>query len=912
MGPSRHGSWFVCLLAALTSCGSGSGGSASQGQSQPLVQTKATFPYGDVLCAGLSPDHRLAFVSEGASLAVLDVSSSALSDAVCLKTRLPLDVSCFAILPVDERVFLAAGKLGLYALTTCAHLGDTCSAGCPAYPLEAIDAVPGKVCIALAIAHGSAAGDLLLALYSAKDDSELRVYDLADPHLVRAIVPVQGGPATQAFALAVDPTDPNHAYAALGRGGLVRISLQDLAHVAVDQGPIFAQPDQVWYGDPASARDLSIAGGFLYAAIDKGGLAEIDLAAPWSGDMPYDYQTLGCGPNTAAFAYRVSTVTDDTGRILIGVGTHEGSGQDMDGGPFSLVGAWSFDLVVGNVPDAPPGSPIGCDPRLFLFTRTPGGSGGGAACSAPTPCLVATLDGFPTEWRSLALRRQGSHYQACECRRQEFRVMDLGTNPFSASDVAYVEVGVSMSIGLGTINGAVSSLNPDVLFLGNDPLGTLFAGVPRVDAGETTIDVVPNTNGLCASPVPGTVYCDTRSAVVGTPNPYLGGLFCSAHWIDTADSAREWIVGGIVGVWDQCVPPCAYSDQWCESIWKSPAVVPPRPGWTVVSVHPNITNGSAWQFQWWQLLSPANDDGNAGRNYIGSAIDARPGSTLLHLTRACIREGYIVCDGADLATVADGLCTSANGRGQEIAAHWMHLMPTHFEFAPGSKGCDEAVNFALTMSCHVFPVTVGGVQRWVAAIAAGYPCNPCAEAAWTPYYQRAMVVLYDVTDVDEQTPPTLLRLAFGPEGTQGNAMAVRTATIAGRTYALVADLGGRLLVFDVSGDVLFPAPANPSQPSTALGTLSSWTCPLSAFDGYREDAIDVEVELPHAYLATGRRGVTVLDVGTNILQPHEIGASPILTPGLAEGVVLRKVDGQSTLIVGDARAGLRLLGHSTH
>jgi hypothetical protein len=913
MGLSRQGSWIVFCVALLTACGSGSGGSTPSVQGTPLVQTRATFPYGDLLCAGLSPDHRLAFVSEGASLALLDVSSTAPSDAVCLKTRLPIDVSCFAIVPVDQRVFLAAGKLGLFALTTCPNLGDSCSAGCASYPLDAIDAVPDKICIALAVAHATASGDLLLALYSAKDDSELRVYDLADPHVVRAIVPVQGGAASQAFALAVDPLDPNRAYAAMGRGGLVRIALQDLAHVAVEQGPIFAEADQVWYGDPASARDLSIAGGFMYAAIDKGGLAEVDLSTPWSASMAYDYQTLGCGTNTAAFAYRVATVTDDTGRILIAVGTHESAGQNMDGGPFSLLGAWSFDLVSGNVPDLPPGSPNGCDPRLYLFQRTRGGSGGGTSCSSPTPCPVAMLDDFPNEWRSLSLRRQGSHYQVCECHRQVFRIMDLGTDPFSAADITYTEVGASKSIGLGTINGAVSSLNPNVLFLGNDPLGTVFAGVPQIGAGDSTIDVVAHTNGLCASPPQSAVYCDTRAAEDSMPNPYLGGLYCSAHWIDTADPTREWVVSGIEGVWDQCAAPCAYSDQYCSSIWKSPVVVDrPRPGWTVVSVHPNVTDGSAWQFQWWQLPSPAADDGNAGRNYIGSAIDARPGSTLLHLTRSCIRNGYVVCDGADVAAAAEQLCTTANGRGQEVASPWMHVLPTHLEFAQGGSGCDGAENFALTLSCHVFPVAVGDTQRWVAALAAGHPANPCADASWTPYYQRAMLVLYDVTTVDAQTPPTLLRVAFGPAGTQGNALAVRTATIAGRTYAFVADIGGRLLVFDVSGDVLFPPPANPALPSTGLATLSTWTSPVSAFDGFREDVIDVEVDLPYAYLATGRRGVTVVDVGTNILQPHEIAGSPIPTPGLAEGVVLRKVDGESTLVVGDARAGLRLLGAAAH
>jgi hypothetical protein len=115
-----------------------------------------------------------------------------------------------------------------------------------------------------------------------------------------------------------------------------------------------------------------------------------------------------------------------------------------------------------------------------------------------------------------------------------------------------------------------------------------------------------------------------------------------------------------------------------------------------------------------------------------------------------------------------------------------------------------------------------------------------------------------------------------------------------------------MLVFDVSGDVLYPPPSNPNQPATGLLPTGVWTCPLNAFDGFRDNVLDVAVDLPLVYLATGRRGVTVLEVASDPHQPHEIEASPILTPGLALGLILRKSGASTTLVVGDSRAGLRL------
>lgn len=857
----------------------------------------------------LSPDEKLAFVGEGASLALIDIGSTQAGQSFCLKTRLPVDVACFALLPVANSVFLCGGKLGLSELVTCPGLTGSCAAECSSYPLMPIDRVEGKLCIAAAAVHGHAAGELLLALYSAKDQSELRVYDLSPPHALRGVTAVQGGSPSQGFALAADPLDPHRVYAAVGSGGLLRLDIASLDHIVVEQGPIFDQPDQVTYGQPGRALDLALAGGFLYAAIDRGGLVEIDLTEPWSADMSYEHQVLGCGPNSAAYAYRVAALADETGRVLVAVGTQHGPAQEVDGGPFSLVGSWDFELGLGNVPIPQPGDPLGCDAALFVLARLPTAPGGAGtdACAPGVLCPVAHLTASAAPWRSLALRRQGANFQTAECRRNGFRLMDLGPNPFSRDALTYGTVGSRTSTGIAPVGGVASAIDPRVLYLSNDAAGSEFAGMVSIGAEDTLIGIVPNTSALCATPGVKAEYCDAQEAALDVPQPFKNGLFCTAQWIDPTDPTREWFVAGETAVYEQCTPPCDYSDQWCQSLWRTPQTfMPPRPGWKVVSFRPGVQDGALWDLRWWQIPSPADLHLNSGRNYLGSVADPRPESPLLHLTRSGLGAGYLVCDRDELMSRATGACSTNNGRGQELGLHFLHVLPTHLEFPEIGDGCSSSEASALTTSCSVFSVNDSGTTRWVAALSAGYPTNPCASAEWQPFFQRAMVVFYDVTTVDANHPPTLLRLAFGPEGTHGNAFALRTQEIAGRTYAFVADVAGRMLVFDVSADVLYPPPANPSLPASGLLPTGVWMTPVNPFDGFRDNVLDVVVDLPHVYLATGRRGVTVLEVASDPQHPREIEASPILTPGQALGLILRKSGASTTILVGDSRAGLRL------
>jgi hypothetical protein len=897
------------LSAVLTACG-GSGGSdgtppSNSATASALTKPKASYPYGDPLCMALSPDRKLAFVGEGASLALLSLGSG--PSPVCLKTQLAVDVACFSLASAANRVFLCGGKLGLFELSTCPGLTDSCAAQCSEYPVSAIDRVDEKLCIAAVPVEGHAAGGLVLALYSAKNASEVRVYDLAAPHALRAIVPVQGGASSQAFALAADPSDPNRAYAALGSGGIARIDIGDLAHVVVEPGPVFDHPDELLFGQPARALDLSIAGGFLYAAIEKGGLAAIDLSASWSSSMSVLRQPLACGPNSVAFGYRVAALADETGRVLVAVGTHGGPSQEIDGGPYSLLGSWDFELGLGNAPEPQPSDPVGCSPALFFFEYATSSAGSGT-CAAGTLCAISTVTDVPNPWRSLALRRDGSTFQCCECRRDSFRLVDLGPNPFTASQFTYTLLGFQTSTGLAPIGGVASDVNSGLLYLSNDPAGSHFAGMADITGGDGALGIVPNTSDLCTQPGGSPMYCDTQDPAMDAPVPFKNGIFSTAHWVDPTDSAREWFIGGETSMYEQCAPPCSYSDHWCDSIWRSPqSFDKPQPGWKILSFLPGAGDGALWQMRWWQLPSPPDTQLNPGRNYIGSLADPRPDSPLLHLTRSGIGTGYLLCDRNELMATAANTCEQANGRGQKLDVHFLHVLPTHPELAQLGGSCAPSDAAAMTTACHVFSVVASGDTRWIAALSCGFPVNACA-GAWQPYYQRAMVVFYDVTTVHADTPPPMLRMAFGPAGIQGNAFSLRTAEIDGRTYAFVADIGGRLLVFDVSGDVLFPAPSNPSSPATGLAPVGMWTSPPNAFDGYLDNVIDVAIDLPYAYLATGRRGVTVLDIASDPHAPHEIESSPVLTPGQALGLFVRNAAQDPTLVVADSRAGLRVYG----
>lgn len=904
---STFRSLVLASLALVSACGGGSGGSTDGGASgpppAPLADTLAVLPLADPLSSAVDVARGLTFVSEGGSLAVRRIAGDGTQTLV---ERWDIDVCAIALEPAGERLFVAGGSLGLFALDLCPGLGTDAPGSCSP-PLEPVDDAGDAVCTDLAVLRGHPQGDLLLASYARHGGSELRAYDLSPPHALRAVVPFEAQ-ENQALAVAVDATRPTYAWVALGSAGLARVDLADLGLPVVGKGPRFDAEDQKALGKAARACDLAIAGGFLYAAVDRGGLVEVGLDAPWSPQMPTWYQPLDCGPGTKTHAYRVSALVDD-GRVLVAVATQAMTGQAFEGAPYSVLGSWDHKLAPGHVDEGPESPAPTCTPRLHLFARGPGDSclATGLESVSPGPCPVAVLSQGVEAWRSLQLVSTPAGVRAFECHTNTFQVVSLGPDPFEAP-VERELLSTAQERSIAAIDGLVSRVDPDLVYLSGDTMGLPWLGIPRVGAGGTELAEIPGTTALCALPGPPPTWCNSANVAEDAPNPFVAGLLDGAQWIDAADPSREWFVVGKPRVFEQCSTACGWSDQWCSPLWASQTGGEgARPGWQVARMRPASSDAGGLELSWWQIDSPPDATGDRGRNYLSATLDPRPGAPWLHLVRSGVRAGYLVCARAEVEQAALATCPTANGRGQLLTGIAMHALDAHPEL--GSSGtCADAALQELALRCEVFAVEAGAGTRWVAAISAGYVADPCAGEDWRPWFGAAKVVFYDVTDVDAATPPLPLRLALGPAGAPGNAFVVRVGTVAGRTYAFVGDFGGRLLVYDVSGDALFGS-QEAFDPSAALAPVAQLDLPPGAFDGLPENVIDLVLDLPYAYLATGRRGLTVVDVG-DPLEPREVDGSPFDTAGILSGLALRDAGGATTLVGGDGRGGLRVLGRA--
>ncbi len=326
-------------------------------------------------------------------------------------------------------------------------------------------------------------------------------------------------------------------------------------------------------------------------------------------------------------------------------------------------------------------------------------------------------------------------------------------------------------------------------------------------------------------------------------------------------------------------------------------------------------------------------------------------------------------DRADASTPA---CPAGNtrGNGEPLAspmppAAWgpgndleLLSLTTHVEIA--TSGCSIAIlpadciagpvtltgpRFLFNNHAHVFSVpdpNQPGVVRWILGVAAGFVAttkddpNFNQHCPWKDYYRRALTVFYDVTNLSSdqmgfttQTLPPLLAAGLGPPITasedrnaSSHAFALRTqqyATPAGpRTFAYVADLLGRVLVYDVSWDKLQPpAPVTNPLPGTTGGEVllalhASHSFRPDPYDGLRPNCTDVEIDQGILYCATVRGGVHLLEIhAPPPVDAQELPTFGFLdTPGVATGIVIRHTEPLNPLtdqmLVGDNRCGLRI------
>ncbi len=882
--------------------------------------------FGDALCGAPSPDGALYAAAEGAALTILD--GPALADPSAqpiVLGRAEITAAPMALVFDPPHVFVAGGTAGLWRVT----IGDGTAAG-GKWPEEVhVLESNGAVCLDVVGIEGHPAGSLIAAALSARigfGTSELVVVDRDPPHALRArvpIVPSSGAPGAKMFALAADPMDPTRVYVAMGTAGVWRVDLADLAQPVVTRGPVFNQPSDQLDGQPAAALDIDTVRvgerALLFAAIDRGGVAQIDVSPSvvFAFGMPTTRSRVECDdPDSGPFVpygYRVSALGRSDGRVLVALATNDSPAERTLNGPFSTLGRWSFDLDL----PGPLGAPTGCKPHTFLLrTEVPSND----TDPIPTAQTIAVV-GNLSRSRSIEFVAHGGEPLLFEDRFQGAHAFAFTSSVWTADAVAFPPRKTSFAgLGLAIVDGTASELEPGLLYFGHDGISGKPNGMPRFDFSSGRIESVEGTILLCAESSP--QFCNSSEAAIVPPNPWRNGITGGARWLDVADPGREWFAGGKTRVSRQCAAdPCAWSEDWCFDPWLEEGDAPlddlRPPGWEIVRLDSAAAaaGAAAMDMRFWSIASPVDVSGRTGRNYFGSADGAERGGQdrLLHLFRGAIREGYLVCSATDVVQRALASCdATTRGRGQRIEPAWMHVLSTHYELEP-----NDLPDSALTWRGHEFTLDVGGAQRTYMAVSSGWVL-PVARAPWDVHANRGMIVVYDVTDVDADTPPALVRFLLGPPGVEGNLVAARTLVREGRTWLFAGDLAGAAHAFDVSATQLVDAaPTDPSDPATAIAPAFSWYAPPDVYDGERANVTDLEVDAesgpPIVILANARRGIAVLEVDTSVanaagIELREAPESPIDTPGITSGLVSFRHAGVTWVAVGDSRCGIRMYG----
>jgi hypothetical protein len=224
----------------------------------PIMEYKASYPYGEQLCNEVDHENKRAFVALGAAIAVLDVETLGppTTPPVIDYIEVP-DVTPLSLLYFDHTfsggvfkrwLFIAGGSLGLASVELGDELFQSPPAPCTTCVTRYIDKVGSpsvfqyKRCVDVAVVEDSAltGGPLLCALYGASNDtskssigaSVLRTYDLLPDGSAAFVSEISlgglggvGHPDPVATAMVSDPLDPLNVYVAMGTAWLFRVNL---------------------------------------------------------------------------------------------------------------------------------------------------------------------------------------------------------------------------------------------------------------------------------------------------------------------------------------------------------------------------------------------------------------------------------------------------------------------------------------------------------------------------------------------------------------------------------------------------------------------------------------------------------------------------------------------------------------
>ena len=891
-------------------------------------------------------------------------------DQIELPEASPLSILHFDNSPNPGRLlFIAGGTSGLWRAVVCPGVfanpppvspACVCTPpGCDRWKRELVDSAdyPGfvrKRCLDVAVVEGNLAAGvpLLCAIFGARSDSvvgpsELRIYKiLADNSVVplapqnTVSLPGSGqNPDAVATAIVADPADPDSVYVSLGTDWLWKVSLSTLGATQVPT------PGILQGVPPEMMRDLAVVrtatrGTFIYATLDYGRILEYALQS--GSKSAFD---VGC-----RYLDRVGAVTDGGDRVLVAVGlqVRRGLWADSTWRPGHLWTGNCRGVGLGDR-DVPPLSCPTNEVRFYARDPSP---------TAPSFTFLQSADkpgSWGSLWGSLELRRiTTTLYRSYECTWAQGTVVREIPDPFSTPQV----LGASTTYvgpGNSSADGVVSLRNPEFMHHGGENSGA-------VDPKRLYITPPP------AKILPYAAFggCDFNDPVVPEPTCFSawggGGAFTDeAQWL-AADHVGEWFLPGtttLVQTDADCDPlgtnEC-YEDSCHHQLkfWQ-PGRLPGsqvQVGFQLTYMTPGAANPpdfNALGIRWYQFASPTDQDVDPATNKTrhedlkSSQVDPRthgflglPASpygvdsdtpALLHLIRPGSKRAYKVVRTAELLEATQATCPANPtipllGLGEPITVADFHEMPVHIEVLEDQV---PPVDCSTFVPCIVNPIHSllstrtdtfevlgpGSEEHWVTAVAAGFvvtgASDPCP---WSAHSGEPNLVIYDVTETAPPAfqEPVLLRVGTGGGG-DGEAFAVRGKLYpsSGKTFAFVADLSGKLLVFDVSWSELYPPASDPYLPQTpVLQPVATLLFPVDPYDGLRPNCMDVELDGNFAYCALGRGGVAIVD----ILDPKVPFIVEILeTSGVAEGITFRTDEnGKRQMVVGDIHSGLRLYG----
>ena len=788
------------------------------------------------LVSAISRDGRELLQARGPELTRFDLA--ALSEAArtgdpafvldqALLGSVPLDTPILAMVGLAESGVLVAGGDGGLLLVD----GEDSV-------LQLDGAGDARWCTDLAV---DPSGTRLAALFSAWEDSELRVYDLSQ---LPAALPLLGAAPLRSRAAGGSLRFPASAFAcrwspdalfvAMGGSGLVRVAVApDGSLGPARQGPVFHPEGRSARAERARfrARDLEVAGDLLFVAAEEAGLVELALADLGAFGVESPYRRVGTTPGTELHpakpgflsgpgykdhVVRVEAQLEATAdRILVAVGTLPTPSARVEWGPYRPNGGFAWDLTTPNVALDP--TMVGKRPKLQLYER-PVGEGDLALAQS------FGITGRPAVWASLAMSRD-------EAGRYWFFDSSM-IGQWTQRDAA------------GVWSPLVETRKP--VFAARRPLFTLYTtGVFSKLDPRVFLPAVDGWESLPSLRLTGTYPHLRMEPLPGTESTKVP-IFLQDTWVDSeVRPAEEWFVAG-------------NDSPWYVYRLRSPSEAPKAPPFQVDSwaIPFDVPGGEACGW-----------GGGTGRSYAAAASDPRPGADVVALSRSWVELGLSLY--SRRAIMAAARAAEAAEPARETLGDWGDAAPKYLDTSPEVE-CSFAGSLAFRSKYFAWEA---GAEA-VLGLAAGSMLDPDS-----PDFQHAKVVLFRMGDcADLEAPCSASATPSGANTTvlvgatpQALAFAFEVASVPvsateSRQFAFVADTDGNVTAFDLEDAFA----AGPGARYTRLGEVARWTVPAATHDGLRAPLTDLVARLEspadgepaalHLYVAANRYGVVRLRV----------------------------------------------------